>query len=154
MGKVKFTPPRGKGYSNIPDARLMVARLKESFDKKEAEDKEQLRERKAQDRQAAADIEAVKAKEERNLKEINMDDSIFSTQERAINNNLKTEIANDKANRAAIANENDTLGAILEYAPTAWKNIQSNQKKDWEATMEGAYTVSYTHLTLPTKRIV
>ena len=139
MGKVKFTPPRGKGYSNIPDARLMVAQLKESFEKKEAEDKEQLKERKLQDRQAAADIEAVKAKEERNLKDINMDDSIFSTQERAINHNLKTEIANDKANRAAIANENDTLGAILEYSPTAWKNIQSNQKKDWEATMEGAY---------------
>ena len=145
MGKVKFTPPRGKGYSNIPDARLMVAQLKESFEKKEAEDKEQLRERKQQDRIAAADIEAVKAKEERNLKDINMDDSIFSTQERAINNNLKTEIANDKANRAAIGNENDTLRAVLEYAPTAWKNIQSNQKKDWEATMEGAYNYHMQH---------
>ena len=145
MGKVKFTPPRGKGYSNIPDARLMVAQLKESFEKKEAEDKEQLRERKQQDRQAAADIEAVKAKEERNLKDINMDDSIFSTQERAINNNLKTEIANDKANRAAIANENDTLAAIIEYAPTAIKNIKSNQEKDWKATMEGAYNYHMQH---------
>ena len=145
MGKVKFTPPTGKGYSNIPSAQMMIAQLEKKLNKQEQEEEKNLAAIEKRDRQVAADIASINAKEERNLKEINMDDSIFATQERAINQNLKTEIANDKANRAAIANENTTLQAIVNYAPTAYNNIQSNNKKDWVATMEGAYSYYMQH---------
>ena len=33
MGKVKFKPASGKGYSNIPNAQFMIAQLEKKLDK-------------------------------------------------------------------------------------------------------------------------
>ena len=110
MGKVKFVGPTGKGYSNIPQSRYLIANLKEKFADDEKEMNKELQQLKEKDREAEANITRIQQVESQNLKQINMDESIFATQEKAINNNLRTEIQNHKANLAEIGNENQTLG--------------------------------------------
>ena len=138
MGKVKFVGPTGKGYSNIPQSRYLLANIKEKFANDEQEMDKELRQLKERDRETEANITRVQQVESQNLKQINMDDSIFATQERAINNNLKTEIQNNKANLASIGNENQTLAKIFELAPTAFQHHVANERKDWDATAKAA----------------
>ena len=52
MGRVKFAPPRGKGYSNIPNAQMMIAQLEKKLNKEEKEADKHLRELKARDNEA------------------------------------------------------------------------------------------------------
>jgi len=138
MGKVKFVGPTGKGYSNIPQARYLLANLKEKFADDDKEMEKELLQLKERDREAEANITRIQQVESQNLKQINMDESIFATQEKAINNNLRTEIQNHKANLAEIGNENQTIQKIFELAPTAFKDWQNIQKKDWDATARAA----------------
>lgn len=138
MGKVKFVGPTGKGYSNIPQARYLIANLKEKFADDEKEMDKELRQLKERDNETEANISRIQQVESANLKQINMDESIFATQEKAINNNLRTEIQNHKAELAEIANENQTIQKIFELAPQAFKDWQTIQKKDWDATARAA----------------
>ncbi len=138
MAKVKFVGPTGKGYSNIPQARYLLANLKEKFADDEKEMDKELRQLKERDNETEANISRIQQVESANLKQINMDESIFATQEKAINNNLRTEIQNHKAELAEIANENQTIQKIFELAPTAFKDWQTIQKKDWDATARAA----------------
>jgi len=138
MGKVKFVGPTGKGYSNIPQSRYLLANIKEKFADDEKEMDKELRQLKERDNETEANITRIQQVESQNLKQINMDESIFATQERAINNNLKTEIQNHKAELAEIGNENQTIQKIFELAPQAFKDWQTIQKKDWDATAKAA----------------
>ena len=145
MARVKFQPTSGKGFENIPSSYKLLAQLKSREEEKGREMDQRLVDLKNQAIKAESDIQRVKQKEEANAKDINLDPQIYQTRESAINQNLKTEIANDKANRAKIANEHSTLTKILELAPKAWEDIQKIEQKDWIATSEGAYNYYMTH---------
>ena len=54
MGKVKFQPASGKGYSNIPNAQFMIAQLEKKLDKDEREADKELQQFKARDTKAEA----------------------------------------------------------------------------------------------------
>ncbi len=79
MGRVKFAPPRGKGYSNIPNAQMMIAQLEKKLNKEEEEADKHLRELKQRDNEAEAKQLEIDRNVEANAKQINMDDSIFKT---------------------------------------------------------------------------
>ena len=145
MARVKFQPTSGKGFDNIPSSYKLLAQLTSRAEKKGRERDQRLIDLKNQAIKAESDIKGVQQREEANAKAINLDPQIYRTRESAINQNLKTEIANDKANRAKIANEHSTLTKILELAPKAVEDIQAIEKKDWEATSDGAYNYYMTH---------
>ena len=51
MGRVKFAPPRGKGYSNIPNAQMMIAQLEKKLTKQEQDADKHLRDLKQRDKE-------------------------------------------------------------------------------------------------------
>ena len=146
MGRVKFTPPpRGKGFSNIPNAQYMIASLKAKLDDNEKEEEKHLKEIKERDQKAEANLKEVQQTQEQNLKDINMDDSIYKTKMSAMNTNVKQEVENFKAEKANILNEKSTLDSLIEFAPSLLKAGQEIRQKDWSATMEGSYNYHMTH---------
>ena len=146
MGRVKFTPPpRGKGFSNIPNAQYMIASLKAKLDEDEQQEEKHLKEIKERDQKAEANLKEVQQTQEQNLKEINMDDSIYKTKMSAMNTNVKQEILNFQAEKANILNEKSTLDSLIEFAPSLLEAGQKIRQKDWSATMEGSYNYHMTH---------
>lgn len=146
MGRVKFTPPpRGKGFSNIPNAQYMIASLKAKLDEDEQQEEKHLKEIKERDQKAEAKQKEIQQTQEQNLKEINMDDSIYKTKMSAMNTNVKQEVENFKAEKANILNEKSTLDSLIEFAPSLLKAGQEIRQKDWSATMEGSYNYHMTH---------
>ena len=144
MGRVKFAPPRGKGYSNIPNAQMMIAQLEKKLDKEEQDADKHLRELKARDNEAEAKQLEIDRNVEANAKQINMDDSIFKTQMGAMQTNVGTEIRNFQAEKAGILKKTG-LEEVLENSPTYLKSVKSITEKDWQATMEDSYNYHLTH---------
>ena len=146
MGRVKFQPPaRGKGFSNIPNAQLMVAQLEKKLDRKKREDYEKLRKLKERDNEIEAKQYELDKAQEANLKQIDMSDSIHSTQMGALSTNAKQLVSNFQSEKASILNEGSGLREVLSHSGTAMNVINNVQQKDWEATMEGSYNYHMTH---------
>ncbi len=144
MGRVKFAPPRGKGYSNIPNAQMMIAQLEKKLTKEEEEADKHLRELKARDNEVEAQLAEVDRNEEANLKQINMDDSIFKVQMGAMQTNVNQEVRNFQAEKAGILKKTG-LEEVLEHSPTYLKSVKSITEADWQATMEESYNYHLTH---------
>ena len=144
MGRVKFAPPRGKGYSNIPNAQMMIAQLEKKLDKEEKDADKHLRELKARDNEAEAKQLEIDRNVEANAKQINMDDSIFKTQMGAMQTNVGTEIRNFQAEKAGILKKTG-LEEVLENSPTYLKSVKGIKEADWQATMEDSYNYHLTH---------
>ena len=146
MGRVKFTPPpRGKGFSNIPNAQYMIASLKTKLDEDEQQEEKHLKEIKERDQKAEAKLKEIQQTQEQNLKQINMDDSIYKTKMSAMNTNVKQEVLNFNAEKANILNEKSALDSLIEFAPSLIEAGQKIHQKDWSATMEGSYNYHMTH---------
>ena len=117
MGRVKFAPPRGKGYSNIPNAQMMIAQLEKKLNKEEQDADKHLRDLKQRDNEVEAQLAEVDRNEEANLKQINMDDSIFKTQMGAMQKNVNQEVRNFEAEKAGILNKKSAVDSLIEFAP-------------------------------------
>ena len=144
MGKVKFVPPRGKGYSNIPNAQFMIAQLEKKLDKDEREADKELEQLKARDTEAEAKQLELDRNQEANLKQINMKDSIHSVQMSAMQNNMNQEVRNFEAEKKGILAKTG-LQEVLEFAPSFLEAAKKKVDKDWQATMEGSYNYHMTH---------
>ena len=144
MGKVKFQPASGKGYSNIPNAQFMIAQLEKKLDKDEREADKELEQFEARDREAEAKMLEMDRNQEANLKQINMDDSIHSVKMGAMQNNMNQEVRNFQAEKAGILAKTG-LEEVLEFAPSFLESAKKKVDKDWEATMEGSYNYHMTH---------
>ena len=146
MGRVKFQPPaRGKGFSNIPNAQLMVAQLEKKLDRDKREEYEKLRKLKERDNEIEAKQYELDKAQEANLKQIDMSDSIHSTKMGALSTNAKQLVSNFQSEKASILNEGSGLREVLQHSGTAMNAIKTIQQKDWEATMEGSYNYHMTH---------
>tara|TARA_Y100001973_G_scaffold96754_1_gene151898 strand:- start:2222 stop:4816 length:2595 start_codon:yes stop_codon:yes gene_type:complete len=144
MGKVKFKPASGKGYSNIPNAQFMIAQLEKKLDKDEREADKELEQLEARDREAEAKMLEMDRNQEANLKQINMDDSIHSVKMSAMQNNMNQEVRNFEAEKTGILKKS-TFEEILGFAPSLAKSATEIAQKDWQATMEGSYNYHMTH---------
>ena len=144
MGKVKFQPASGKGYSNIPNAQFMIAQLEKKLEKDEREEEKALENLEARDRKAEAKLLEIDRTEEANLKQINMEDSIHSVKLGAMQNNMNQEVRNFQAEKAGILAKTG-LEEVLEFAPSFLESAKKKVDKDWEATMEGSYNYHMTH---------
>jgi len=144
MGKVKFQPASGKGYSNIPNAQFMIAQLEKKLEKDEREADKELEQFEARDRKAEAKMLEMDRNQEANLKQINMDDSIHSVKMGAMQKNMSQEVQNFQAEKAGILAKTG-LEEVLEFAPSFLESAKKKVDKDWEATMEGSYNYHMTH---------
>ena len=146
MGRVKFQPPaRGKGFSNIPNAQLMVAQLEKKLDRDKREEYEKLRKLKERDNEIEAKQYELDKAQEANLKQIDMSDSIHQVQMGALSTNAKQLVSNFQSEKASILNEGSGLRDVLQHSGTAMNVINKVQQADWEATMEGSYNYHMTH---------
>ena len=145
MGRVKFAPPRGKGYSNIPNAQMMIAQLEKKLDKEEQDADKHLRELKARDNEAEAKQLEIDRNVEANAKQINMDDSIFKTQMGAMQTNVNQEVRNFQAEKAGILNTKSAVDSLVEFAPSLLESGKKIYEADWQATMEDSYNYHLTH---------
>ena len=144
MGKVKVTPPTGKGFSNIPNPQRMIANLEKRMAKQEKELDQRGAELKDRDREAEANLLQTQKNKEANLKQINIEPSVYSTKMNAMNKNLGIESSNAQAEmRKAL--QPTGLEELLEHAPTAVALLQKKSQKDWQATMEDSYSYHMTH---------
>ena len=144
MGKVKVTPPTGKGFSNIPNPQRMIANLEKRMAKQEKELDQRGAELKDRDREAEAKQYEIQKNTEANLKQINIEPSVYSTKMNAMNKNLGIESRNAQAEmRKAL--QPTGLEELLEHAPTAVALLQQKSQKDWQATMEDSYSYHMTH---------
>ena len=144
MGKVKFQPASGKGYSNIPNAQFMIAQLEKKLEKDEREADKELEQIEARDRKAEAKMLEMDRNQEANLKQINMDDSIHSVKMGAMQKNMSQEVQNFQAEKAGILAKTG-LEEVLEFAPSFLESAKKKVDKDWQATMEGSYNYHMTH---------
>ena len=145
MGRVKFTPPpRGKGFSNIPNAQYMIAQLEKKLEKREREEEQHLQDIKARDSKAEAKQLELDRNQEANLKQINMEDSIHSVKMGAMQKNMNQAVQNFQAEKAGILAKTG-LQEVLEHSPTYLAATKTKLDKDWEATMEGSYNYHMTH---------
>lgn len=144
MGKVKFQPASGKGYSNIPNAQFMIAQLEKKIEKDEREADKELEQLEARDRKAEAKQLELDRNQEANLKQINMEDSIHKVQLSAMQKNMNQEVQNFQAEKAGILAKTG-LEEVLEFAPSFLESAKKKVDKDWQATMEGAYNYHMTH---------
>ena len=144
MGKVKFQPASGKGYSNIPNAQFMIAQLEKKIEKDEREADKELKQLEARDRKAEAKQLELDRNQEANLKQINMEDSIHKVQLSAMQKNMNQEVQNFQAEKAGILAKTG-LQEVLEHSPTYLKSAKTKLDKDWEATMEDSYSYHMTH---------
>ena len=140
MAKVQFEPTiRGKGYSNLDYGAISLARLEAKL--KDDDDKRQraLQDRKDQDAQAAANIQAVNQKEEANLKQIQGIDGLArQTRESALIVNRSQAVQNNKAELAKIESKGKEIQDLIGYSKTLFEAYQTSEKKDWEASYKDA----------------
>ena len=144
MGKVKFQPASGKGYSNIPNAQFMIAQLEKKLDKDEREADKELEQLKARDTKAEAQQLELHRNQEANLKQINMEDSIHRTKSNAMTNKINQEVRNFEAEKADILKKSP-FEELLAFAPSLGESAKKIGEKDWQATMEGSYNYHMTH---------
>ena len=145
MGKVKYQPASGKGYSNIPNAQFMIAQLEKKLDKDEREADKELEQYKARDTKAEAKQLEIHRTVEANAKQINMDDSIHKTKMSAMQTNVNQEVRNFEAEKREILNKQSVLDSLVEFAPSLLDAGKKVYEKDWEATMEDSYAYHMTH---------
>ena len=144
MGKVKFQPASGKGYSNIPNAQFMIAQLEKKLEKDEREADKELEQFEARDRKAEAKMLEMDRNQEANLKQINMEDSIHSVKMGAMQKNMNQEVRNFEAEKTGILAKTG-LEEVLEFAPSFLESAKKKVDKDWQATMEDSYSYHMTH---------
>ena len=140
---VKYQPGSGKGWNNFPGY-VELSRMREDLAKQEAGvDKEQ-QERISKDEKAEAEIRAVQQKQEANLKEIYIEDTVSAVQERALNVNKGIQQQIDQ-NKLEQLKQKTALESIIEFAPSAIKSIDKIQKADWDATQKASteYYLNY-----------
>ena len=146
MAKVKFQGQAvGKGFSNIDPGFAALTRLKEQQTQELDNLKLAEKDRRDRDLQAEDDLERVMKAEEANRKDIYIEDKVFSTQERALQNNKETFVQNERAKIKSIEQKNENLQKLIGFSKTAFEDYQKIKKKDWDATMNSSYNFYMTH---------
>ena len=140
---VKYQPGSGKGWNNFPGYAELSRMREDLADQEKGVDKEQ-QERISRDEKAAGEIRAVQQKQAANLKEIYIENDVFSVQERALNVNKGIQEQID-ANKLEQLKQKTALESIIEFAPSAIESIDKIQKADWDATQKASpeYYLNY-----------
>ena len=130
---------RGKGYSNLDYGAISLARLEAKLKDDDNKRERALQDRKNQDAQAAADIQAVNQKEEANLKQIQGIDGLArQTREAALVVNRSQAVQNNKAELAKIESKGKEIQELIGYSKTLFEAYQTSEKKDWDASYNAA----------------
>ena len=145
MAKVQFQASRGKGFSNLDPGYMALSRMREKQQDDLANIKKEQKQARQRDLDAEAHLERVQKQEEANKKEIYIEGQTISTREKALRANRDIEIANNKANIAGIQAKGKEIEALWELAPKAFKDWQTIQNKNWDATSNDAYNYYMTH---------
>ena len=135
----------GKGFSNVDPGYSSLTRLQEKQNQDLANLKQAEKERRNRDLQAEADLQRVMQSEEANRKEINIEQQVFSTQERALVNNRNQAVQNNRAELAKIEQQGKNLQELIGFSKQAFADYQTIQAKNWEATANESYQYHMTH---------
>tara|TARA_R100000781_G_scaffold13946_3_gene11884 strand:+ start:956 stop:3358 length:2403 start_codon:yes stop_codon:yes gene_type:complete len=146
MSKVQFQGYAiGKGFSNIDPGYSALSRLQEKQNQDLANLKQAEKDRRNRDIQAEADLERVMGAEEANRKEIYIEDKVLSTREKALQNNRDQAVQNNNAELRKIEQQGKDLQQIIGFSKQAFKDYQTIQKKNWDATASDSYNYYMTH---------
>ena len=130
---------RGKGYSNLDFGAISLARLEAKLKDDDNKRERALQDRKNQDAQAAANIQAINQKEEANLKQIQGIDGLArNTRQSALEINRSQAVQNNKAELAKIKSKGKEIKDLIGYSKTLFEAYQTSEKKDWDASYNAA----------------
>ena len=149
MSRRKITPELqavGKGFSNIDPGYSKLTRMRENDNQNIANLKEAEKERRERDLTAEANLERILKTEEANLKDIYIEDKVLDTRERALKVNAGIFEDNFRRQEKGYdAKDAEVQHLITELAPKAFADIQTLNKKKWDADQQKATAFHLKH---------
>jgi len=144
MARIQYQQSQGKGWSNIDPGYISLSRMREKQKEDEQGKDRYLQEVKNKNAQDEADQVRINKAVEANLKEINIESKVSSTQEAALRVNKGIAEQNFKAETER-NKVKSTLDTLIELAPSAFEAKQKMDDADWDATAKAATAYYSTH---------